>query len=150
MACRFAHDFFLEVDRSSEKQDTLVNRAVCYLEYYRTGGFAVRNNASRANFKDFPFRVLMVLQNAERRNNTAERLFQNVPPILTHTWLTTIAEVTVDPLGPIWIQPKDYRDVTKGTPFYNERPKLNFAFRHQPEREAFVESKIPKLRLLDS
>lgn len=146
----FAHDCFLEVDRSSEKQDTLINRAVCYLEYYRTGGFAVRNGASRVDFKDFPFRVLMVLKTAERRNNTAERLFQNNPPILTHTWLTTLAEVTADPLGAIWIQPKDYRDVTKGTSFYNERPNRNFEYRHQPEREAFIESKIPKLRLLET
>lgn len=145
----YAHDFFLEVDRSSEKLDTLVNKAVCYLEYYRTGGFAERNGAARTDYKDFPFRVLMVLESAERRNNLAERLAHNTPPILTHSWLTTFAEATADPLGPVWIQPKDYRDVTKGTPFYNERPSRNFAYRHQPEREAFIDAKVPKLRLLE-
>ena len=103
----FLHDCFLEVDRSSEKQERLVNHAVSYLEYYRSGGFAVRNGASRADFKDFPFRVLMILKSAERRNNTAERLAQNNPPILSQTWLTTLDEVTTDPLGPIWIQPGD-------------------------------------------
>src|SRR6267378_7199866 len=36
------HTFFLEVDRSSETQGTLVARAGCYLEYYRSGGFENR------------------------------------------------------------------------------------------------------------
>ena len=68
------HTFFLEVDRSTETQETLLNRAGCYLDYYKSGGFAVRNGASRSAFKEFPFRVLMILKNAERRNNTAEGL----------------------------------------------------------------------------
>lgn len=144
----YAHECFLEVDRSSEQLDTLINKAVCYLEYYRTGGYAERNGAARSEYKDFPFRVLMVLKSAVRRNNLAERLAHNTPAILTHTWLTTLGDVTSDPLGTIWIQPKDYREVTQGTPFHNERPSRNFAYRHQPEREAFIESKIPKLRLL--
>ena len=79
----FAFDCFLEVDRSSEKQDALVAKAACYLEFYKSGDFAVRNGSTRDKFKDFPFRVLIVLKSAERRNNTAERLVQNNPPILT-------------------------------------------------------------------
>src|SRR6266545_3572123 len=55
------HTFFLEVDRSTETQDTLVNRAGCYLDYYKSGGFAVANNKPRSAYKDFPFRVLLVL-----------------------------------------------------------------------------------------
>jgi hypothetical protein len=120
------------------------------LQYYQSGGYAERSGASRTDFKKFPFRVLIVLESAARRNNLAESLAHNIPPIMTHSWLTTFAEVTADPLGAIWIQPKDYRDVTKGTQFYNERPKRNFEYRHQPEREAFIESKIPKLRLLEN
>ncbi len=61
------HTFFLEVDRSSETQDTLVARAGCYLDYYKSGGFAVRNGGTRADFKDYPFRVLMVFKTAEDR-----------------------------------------------------------------------------------
>jgi len=30
--------FFLEVDRSTEKLDTLVERAACYIDFYRSGG----------------------------------------------------------------------------------------------------------------
>jgi hypothetical protein len=144
----FVFDCFLEVDRSSEKQDALVAKAVCYLEFYKSGGFAVRNGSTRDKFKEFPFRVLIVLKSAERRNNTAERLVQNNPPILTQTWLTTFAEVTADPLGAIWIRPKDYRKVTNGTPFDTAKPNRNFAYRRQPEREMFIESKIQKRRIL--
>jgi len=90
--------FFLEVDRSTEKQDILVDRAACYVDYYQSGGFAVRNGATAVDVKSFPFRVLIVLKSAERRNNTAERLLQNNPPILTLTWLATLEEVTSDPL----------------------------------------------------
>lgn len=142
------HTCFLEVDRSTETLDTLINRATCYLEYYRSGEFAVRNGASRSDFRDYPFRVVIVMKSAERRNNTAERLAQNNPPILTQVWLTTLAEATTDPLGTIWIQPSDYRNLLRGTPFYDERPKSGFLYRRQSEREAFVESKILKRQLL--
>ena len=144
----YMHDCFLELDRSSETLDTLVNRAVCYLEYYRSGGFAVRNGAARDRFKEFPFRVLMVLKSVERRNNLAERLAQNNPPIMSLAWLTTLAEVVADPLGPIWIQPGEYRAVTQGTPFYREQSNRAFAYRRQPEREAYIEQNIKKHRLL--
>ena len=145
----FVHDCFLEVDRSSETQDVLIAKANSYLDYYKSGGFAVRNGAAVADFKSFPFRVLIVLKSAERRNNTAERLPQTNPPILTLTWLTTLAEATSDPLGAIWIQPKTYRDVTSGTPFDPERKLPTGIYRRQPEREAFIEAKIQKRRLLE-
>lgn len=145
----FVHDCFLEVDRSSETQDVLVAKASSYLEHYASGGFAVRNGATVADKKSFPFRVLIVMKSAERRNNTAERLAQNNPPILTLAWLTTLDEVTHDPLGAIWIQPKAYRDVTAGTPFDIERKQPTGVYRRQTEREAFVESKIEKRRLLE-
>lgn len=145
----YIHDCFLEVDRSSETQDVLIAKASSYLEHYASGGFAVRNGATVADKKSFPFRVLIVMKSAERRNNTAARLTQNNPPILTLTWLTTMDEVTRDPLGAIWIQPKDYRDATVGTLFDTERKLPMGVYRRQPEREAFIESKIVKRRLLE-
>ena len=47
----------------------------------------------------------------------------NRPQILTHSWLTTFKEVTADPLGPIWLRPKDYavwihNDLRSGTAAY--------------------------------
>src|ERR1700722_12154455 len=145
----FAHDCFLEIDRSSEKQDVLIIKAGCYLDFYKSGGFAVRNGSSRDKFKEFPFRVLIVLKSAERRNNTAERLVQINPPILTQAWLTTFAEVTTDPLGEIWICPQDYREAVTGTRFDYEHQKAAFEYRRQAEREIFIEENIKKRKLLE-
>lgn len=142
------HTFFLEVDRSTETQDTLVNRAACYLDYYRSGGFAMKQGATPSAYKDFPFRVLMIFKTAERRNNTAERLLQHNPPIFTQTRLTTMTEVIRNPLGPVWVRPIDYREATKGTQFDTERRRPNFAYRRQSNREVSVESRIRKLGLL--
>jgi hypothetical protein len=142
------HTFFLEVDRSSETQDTLVSRAGCYLAYYKSGGFAVRNGAPRSAYREFPFRVLMVFKTSERRNNTAERLLQSNPPIFTQVYLSTFGEVTRDPLGAIWICPLDYREATRGTPFDSERRAEQYGYQRQTARELFVEQKIKRRRLL--
>jgi hypothetical protein len=146
----YLHECFVEVDRSSETQDVLIAKAANYLEYYASGGFAVRSGGTVADKKSFPFRVLIVMKSAERRNNTAERFAQNTPPILTMAWLTTLDEVTRDPLGAIWIQPKAYRDVTAGTPFDTEQKLPTGVYRRQPERETFVESRVLKTKLLES
>lgn len=146
---KFERAFFLEVDRSSEVQETLVGKAVCYLDYYRRGGFAVRNGATRDDFKKFPFRVLMVFKNAERRNNTALYLLQNTPPILTFVYLSTFEEVTRDPLGAIWIRPLDYREATEGTPFAPEKQPKTWKYKRQTARELFVEQKVRKQRILE-
>jgi hypothetical protein len=68
----------------------------------------VRNGASRSAYKEFPFRVLIVLKSAERRDNTAEKLLQSNPPIRTLVYLSTFSEVTADPVGKIWIRPADF------------------------------------------
>lgn len=145
---KYEHTFFLEADRSSEIQDVLIARAGCYSEYYKSGGFAVRNGAARSDFKQFPFRVLMVFKTAERRNNTAERLLQNNPPILTQVCLSTIEEVTKNPFGPIWFRPADYRDAVKGTPFDVEPHRKQQEYQRQTARELFVENKVRKIKIL--
>lgn len=140
--------FFLEVDRSTEIQDTLVTRAGSYLQFYKSGGFAVKNGAPRSEFKNFPFRVLMIFKTAERRNNTAERLLQSNPPIFTQACLATLEDVKRDPLGSIWIYPRDYREATAGTMFGTERKRLQSECKHQAEREGFVECRIKKSSVL--
>jgi hypothetical protein len=109
----------------------------------------VRNGATQDRFKEYPFRVLMVFKSAERRNNMAERLSNNNPPIFTLAWLTTFAEVTANPLGAIWIQPKDYREVVSGTPFATVRKTPVFGYSRQTEREIHVERNIKKSKLLE-
>jgi hypothetical protein len=101
------HVFFLEVDRSTETQNTLVSRVGCYLEYYKSGGFAVANNAPRTSYKEFPFRVLIVLKSSARLSNTAERLLHGNPPIRTLAYLSTFSEGTTDPIGKVWICPSE-------------------------------------------
>ena len=75
-------------------------------------------------------------------------LLQNTPPILTMVWLTTFEELTTDPLGAIWMRPRDYRDITQGTAFDPRRPPERI-YRRQPEREALVVEKLMKLRLFE-
>jgi hypothetical protein len=142
------HAFFLEVDRSSETLDTLVSRTACYLQYYRSGGFALKNGATIADFKEYPFRVLIVCKSAERRNNTALRLIQSNPPVFTQAYLTTLAEATIDPFGPVWLTPAAYRDAAKGSPFDTEHAPARQLYRSQPEREAFIEKNALKCPLL--
>src|SRR5579862_5962588 len=139
---------FLELDRSSEVQETLVAKAVCYRDYFRRGGFAVRNGATRDEYKIFPFRVLVVCKNAERRNNTAERLLQNTPPILKMVCLSTLEEVIREPLGAIWIRPLDYHEATEGTPFAPGKQAKTWGYKSQPARELFVQQKVRKQSIL--
>jgi Replication-relaxation len=144
----FEHFLFLKVDRSTEPRETLARRAFGYQDFYRRGGLAIRYGSTREAYKEFPFRVLMVLPNEERRNNMAERLLQNEPPVLTMVWLTTFSEVITDPLGAIWMRPLDYREITKGTLYDPSRPRTG-AYRRDPVREAMVAAMVKKLRLLE-
>lgn len=144
----FEHFLFLEVDRSTESRETLARRAFGYQDFYRQGGLAVRYGATREAYKEFPFRVLMVFLTEERRNNMAERLLQNDPPVLSMVWLTTFSEVIADPLGAIWMRPVDYREITKGTLYDPSRPRTG-AYRRDPVREAMVTAALRKLRLLE-
>jgi hypothetical protein len=103
-----------------------------------------------SDVKDYPFRVLMVMKTSERRNNTAERLLNNNPPIFSQVCLSTLSEVCADPLGAVWIQPKDYRAAVNGTPFDTTRRIPAFGYRRQSERESLIETKIQKFRLLEN
>jgi hypothetical protein len=103
------HIFFLEVDRSTEALDVLADRARSYIDYYRTGGLAVRFGSTTDKYKEFPFRVLVVCKSAERQRNLALRLLRNTPAITTQMWLSQLSDVTADPLAPIWDRPADYR-----------------------------------------
>ena len=147
----FEHTFYLEIDRSTETLEILALKAACYIDFYKTGGLAVRNGHPRSAYKDFPFRVLMVFKTAERRNNLAEALLRFNPPILTQTWLSTFDEVLRDPLGTIWIRPGDYREAAKGTSFDTDRnrhPNAG-AYRRRTQRELVVEGSIKRNRLLE-
>ena len=142
------HTFFLELDRSTETQDTLVARLGCYLDYYRTGGFAVRNGASPDAFKEFPFRVLVVFKTAERLNNTAERLLSARPPILTMACMSTYADAIAEPFGFIWSNPADYRAATSGSEFDPARGRQQMGYVRRSAREHFVQQRVKRWKLI--
>jgi len=93
----------------------------------------VKNGGSTLEFKDFPFRVLMIFKTAERRNNIALRLLNNVPPILTLVCLATLEEVTVRPFDPIWVCPASYRPFVDSE-FGTAHPAQTWAYRRQSVR----------------
>ena len=143
------HFIFLEVDRSTEVLDTLITRSQCYRDYYRRGGLAARFGQARSEFETFPFRVLMVVRNAERRNNLTERLLLLRPPILSQVWLTTIPEALADPLGAIWVTPQSYRAASRGGSF-SPVPSRQGSYRRKVERESFVEASVRRLPLFSA
>lgn len=133
----YEHAFFLEIDRGTETLDTLSHRAVCYREHYTSGGYAASFDAPRSAYAEYPFRVLMVFPSEERRNNIAERLLSLNPPIETLVWCSTSAELAKDPLGAIWIRPRDFREATEGTGFA-ARGGIPNVHRRRPDRETRV------------
>ena len=143
------YSFFLELDRSTEAQRVLADRALCYRQFYARGGFAQRCGAKPEHFKQHPFRVLMVLQNAERRNNTAERLMNCSPPVKFQTWLTTFSELKADPLGSIWVSPMDYHNATAGTEYEPHKRKHLTTYVRRSNREELVEERIVRRTLFE-
>lgn len=142
------HAFFLEIDRSTEKLETLVFKAARYAAYYRSGGFAERNGAPLSSYAKHPFRVLMILDSAERRNNLLGRLLQRFPSILTQVHVATFEEVMADPFGAIWIRPVDYRNALRRTAFEVRQVHGRAGYRRDLARDVFVQKSVPKRRLL--
>lgn len=141
----FEHTFFLEVDRSTETLDTLARKAHCYRDFYTRGGMAERQGRPRSEFKEHPFRVLMVFRTAERRNNMAEQLLLATPPMRTFVWLTTLEEMTQNPLGPIWLTPAAYEAAVHGTPYAPTNQRFRTVYQRQMERERVVEERAEKV-----
>ena len=143
------HHCFIEVDRGTESQAVLADRAACYRTYYRSGGFAESRGGGKEEFENYPFRVLAIFPTAERRNNAAERLLLVDPPIKTMVWLTTMPEILADPLGPIWIRPVDFMEAIVGSG-HDVAPRHLGRYRRQTERDAVVEGEVRKHSLLNN
>lgn len=140
--------FFMELDRSTETLDTLVKKAFSYVEYYKSGGFALKNGAARSAYKEHPFRLLIVVKSTERRNIVAERLLQKNPPIFTQVCLSTLEEVMANPLGKIWLSPADYRDAVKNTPFEDTQRREHWVYQRKTGRELFIENNVRKWSII--
>jgi hypothetical protein len=144
----FEHACFLEIDRSTETQHRLMAKAACYAEHYRSGNYAISCGGRPEQFKVYPFRVLIVFKTLERRNNAAESFLRGRSRMETQVWLTTDAELQENPLGPIWIRPRDYLRVTINTPYDPEARRPHGTYRRNRSRDEFVEAAIRKWPLL--
>lgn len=130
--------FYLEVDRGTESQRVLAERAIAYRAHFRSGGFAEARNGRREAFEEYPFRVLAIFKTVERRNNAAERLLLIDPPIKTILWLTTMPEVLRDPLGSIWMRPVDYQRFIHGSGCEIESPLRLPRYYRNAARDAHI------------
>lgn len=97
--------FFLEVDRSTESLDRLVEKMQAYRDFYTRGGFAPRQGKDPAGFKQYPFRVLFTFRTTARLQNAATVFAEARPKLGGMPWLTTFDQAVTDPLGPIWRTP---------------------------------------------
>lgn len=70
-------------------------------------------------------------------------------PIGTHSLLTTYDAVVGDPLGAIWIAPRDYHEVTKSTAFDPQLRRGVIGYSRNTAREALVESTVVKHSILE-
>ncbi len=104
--------FFLEVDRGSEKLDTILRKCHGYQDFYQSGGMAARCGVRDP--RDAPFRVIFSVESEARRNNIAEALLRE-GSILKIVWITTRAQIERDPFGDIYLTPLSYRQAVTGT-----------------------------------
>jgi hypothetical protein len=135
------HRFFLEIDRSTESQRTIIDRVSCYREHYRSGGFAEALGRDRGSYRLLPFRVLFVFRNEERRNNAAAALLTLKPPVRTLVWMTTLSDLARDPLAAIWITPEDYARAVAGTDF-DAAGRQAALYRRQVSRDRHIASTV--------
>ena len=139
--------FYVEVDRGTETQQTLASKAAGYRDHLQHGAFAHGFGGDPSQPGPRTFRVLMVFQTKERRNNAAASMLALTPPVRTLTWLTTMPELTADPLGPIWIRPKDYLTATAGTEFAPDHHWHGNSYVRRTNREDHIESTVTRHRL---
>lgn len=137
---------FLEVDRGTEKLDTLVGKCIGYRHFYETGGMARR--FGRSNPQDVPFRVILSVESEARRNNIAEALLMMQKPILRLVWLTTREAIEKDPFGAIYLTPAAYREAVAGTGHSPEHVTPADVARTRKQRDEVVRDRSNFLPLI--
>jgi hypothetical protein len=96
--------FYIEYDRGTESLETIATKAEGYRHHHRTGGFCRWLGRPGDQPRDHPFRVLFVVPSAGRMRSMLARLAQAGER--RRAWLTTLDELTADPLGGIWTYPQ--------------------------------------------
>lgn len=141
------HSYFLEVDRGSETLERVARKVLKYAQHYRNGGFAAKRGFGRKDFKSHPFRLLVVVPSAERRNNVAEKLIKSKTTARSLAWLATMKELLANPLGVNWLRPVDYDAALHGTALDGAPSARKAIYRRQSEREALIEINAVKHEL---
>jgi hypothetical protein len=96
--------FYIEYDRGTESLETIAIKAEGYRNHHRTGGFCRWLGRPGDQPRDNPFRVLFIAPSAGRIRSMLARLGQAGER--RRAWLTTLDELTADPLGAIWVYPQ--------------------------------------------
>lgn len=111
---------YLEIDRGTEGQDTVVAKALAYAAHSGSSAFARWLGADEA--ETVHFRTLFVFVSrphcgsaAERRNNFLDRLVRDGGHHVA--WAATSDDLHRDPLGAIWMTAFDYSAALTGTRF---------------------------------
>lgn len=151
---RSSYTFFVEVDRSSEDRARLLEKALAYkaLQAEHQALLRTRLGASPTG-APIPVAALFVFQSRAdgignsrmSRNNFIERLAANTN-LQRLIYAATYEDVTRDPLGKVWLRPKEYRAALVDTPY---DPAGMAEVRNpprRPERDRLVELRA---RLVD-
>ena len=99
--------FFVEVDRSTEQRERLVEKMHAYLDFYRRGGFARRQGAAAREYRQWPFRVLWTFRTEQRLKNAAEAFAAAQPRVGNMAWLAAHEAALNNPFGEVWRTPGD-------------------------------------------
>lgn len=94
--------FFVEVDRSTEALDRLVEKMHAYAEFYRTGKYARRCGAGETDYRQYPFRVLWTFKSPQRLAHAADAFAAATPRLGNMAWMATHAGAEADPLAAVW------------------------------------------------
>lgn len=104
-----SHYFYIEFDhRGSEKLDIILQKTEKY-QLYLKDGFGQRIGRPDAPKAERSFRVLFIVDTAEsntRRDNICAKLASARVGTIAH--ITTFKDLIADPLGAVWLTPKDY------------------------------------------
>lgn len=145
-----SYTFFVEVDRSSEDRARLLEKALAYKVLQAEHQALLRSRlGGPTTGAPIPIAALFVFQSRAdgagnsrmSRNNFIERVTArtNLQRLI---YAATFEDATRDPLGSVWLRPKEYRAALAGTPYDPaDMAELRNPPR-RPERDRLVDERV--------
>ena len=93
---RVEQQFYLEVDRSTESQETLIAKLQCYQDHLKRQRQVLKLRGVASSFREFPPRVLVVCRTINRRENLTDRLIRSKLLIGNSASVITMEELATD------------------------------------------------------